>query len=87
MQNAPLMTQQSAVSLPAVQRYVQMLQAGTRAPAIKVDNGIIVDGNHRYIAGRIAGVEPQIQSWVGGRAERVIDWAKVVIDPKDWGNR
>lgn len=41
-----------------VQRYVRMLENGSVAPPIKVANGIIVEGNHRYVAGRLFGVEP-----------------------------
>jgi hypothetical protein len=36
-------------------------------PTIKVDNGIIVDGNHRHVAGRVFGKAPSIQPWEGGR--------------------
>ncbi|MFP3663261.1 hypothetical protein SB768_33020, partial [Burkholderia sp. SIMBA_043] len=57
MKDAPLKTQQGAVSLPAIQRYVQRLLNGEVPPAIKVSNGIVVDGNHRYIASRIVGKE------------------------------
>lgn len=85
MQGAPLHTQQSAVSLPMIQRYTQMLHQGMQAPAIKVDGGIIVDGNHRYVAARLFGQEPKVMEWAGGNASRVVDWAKVFIDPKDWG--
>jgi hypothetical protein len=47
MADAPLQSQQGAVSLPRVQSYVDQLAAGSEAPAIKVDGSIIVDGNHR----------------------------------------
>ncbi|MCS7051677.1 MAG: hypothetical protein NZL87_08695, partial [Thermomicrobium sp.] len=56
MRGATLQSQQSGgVSLPRVQQYVDRLLAGDVAPAIKVDGPMIVDGNHRYIAGRILG--------------------------------
>jgi hypothetical protein len=32
--------------------------SGRTAPAIKVADNIIIDGNYRYIAGRIMGTEP-----------------------------
>jgi hypothetical protein len=32
--------------------YVDRRAAGDVAPPIKVDGGVIVEGNHRYIAGR-----------------------------------
>lgn len=85
MENAPLQTQQGAVSLPKVQSAVDKLAAGSSAPAIKVDGSIIVDGNHRYIAGQIMGETPPIQPWPGGNPGRVIPWWKQLIDPTDWG--
>ena len=85
MADAPLQTQQRAVSLPKVQSAVDQLAAGSPAPAIKVDGSIIVDGNHRYIAGQIMGETPAIQPWPGGDPTRVIPWWKQVVDSMNWG--
>ncbi len=87
MKDAPLKTQQGSVSQPVIQRYVDRLQSGEEAPPIKVDEGIIVDGNHRYIPGRIVGEEPNQIPWSGGRPDRVIDWNDLQIDHFDWGNK
>ena len=84
MADAPLESQQGAVSLPRVQSYVDQLAAGSEAPPIKVGGSIIVDGNHRYIAGRILGQEPAIQPWPGGSAARVVPWWEQVVDPSEW---
>ena len=84
MAEAPLQTQQGAVSLPRVQSAVDQLAAGSPAPPIKVDGSIIVNGNHRYIAGQIMGETPEIQPWSGGVPSRVIPWWKQIIDPTDW---
>lgn len=84
MKNAPLKTQQGKVSLPIIRRNVQLLREGKTPPPIKVDNGIVVDGNHRYIAGRIVGKEPPIQEWLGGRPNDVVPWDKIFIDLVDW---
>ena len=74
----------TGVSLPTVQSYVDRLLAGEVAPAIKVDGQMIVDGNHRYIAGRILGQEPAIQAWAGGRPANAIPWSELPIDPRRW---
>jgi RHS repeat-associated protein len=85
--DAPYQSQQSGgVSLPMVQRYVDKLLAGDVPPAVKVDGNILVDGNHRYVAGRVLGKEPPIQEWAGGRPDRVVPWDKLRIDPADWGD-
>ncbi|WP_055666131.1 RHS repeat domain-containing protein [Desnuesiella massiliensis] len=87
IKDAPLKTQQKAVSLPAIQRYVDRLLKGEQPPAIRVDKGIIIDGNHRYIASRIVGVEIEQQAYSGGRVNQAIDLIKIFLDPTDWGNR
>lgn len=87
MKDAPLKTQQRSVSQPVIQRYVNKLQSGEEAPPIHVDGGIIVDGNHRYIAGRIVGQEPLQTPWPGGSLQRVIIWHDLAIDHFDWGNK
>jgi RHS repeat-associated protein len=88
LKDAPLKTQQDfGVSLPVVQRYVNMLQEGNVAPPIKVDNGIIVNGNHRYVAGRVFGVEPEQIQWGGANPNRAVDWNNIPIDKVDWGNK
>ncbi len=84
MEGGPLHSQQGAVSLPKVQEAVDHLAAGSPAPAIQVDGDIIVNGNHRYIAGRIMGQTPAVQPWAGGVRSRVVPWWKQVIDPDAW---
>jgi RHS repeat-associated protein len=58
LQGSSLQTTQSAISRPAIENYVRRLEAGEIAPAIRVDGNVIVDGNHRYVAGRLVGNEP-----------------------------
>lgn len=55
--------------------------------AIKVDNEIIVDGNYRYMAGRILGLKPKIQSWSGERPNRVVSWDTLPVATKNWGEQ
>lgn len=45
---------------------------------------MIVDGNHRYISGRIMGQEPAIQPWAGGRPGSALDGETMPIDPESW---
>jgi hypothetical protein len=55
LKGSSMKTLQESVSLPMIKDYVAQLVAGRIAPAIKVDGNIIVDGNHRYIAGQLVG--------------------------------
>ncbi|MFN8739609.1 MAG: hypothetical protein ACK5YR_06800, partial [Pirellula sp.] len=53
-------TAQGGISIPKVERYLRRLEAGEVPPPIKVDNGVIVEGHHRYLAWRLFGKEPAI---------------------------
>ena len=88
LKNSPLKTVQGSISQPAVERYVRRLEDGEIAPPIKIDQGVIVDGNHRYAAGRVVGAEPE--QIAGYLPQSQVDLAKLIenihIDPTDWGN-
>jgi len=81
-------TQEAGVSIPAVERYVRMLEAGNPAPAIQVADGVIVNGNHRYVAGRIFGVEPpQVPGTLApSQVPQIKPIQQIKLDPTDWGN-
>jgi RHS repeat-associated protein len=89
LRNAPLKTVQRGVSKPAIERYVDMLNQGKEPPPIKVDGDVIVDGNHRYIAGRVFGSDPPIQpgTLFPSRRGQIRSFEDIFIDPSDWGNR
>ena len=50
-------TQQDSVFIPKIERYVEKMLNGTKFDPIKVDGDVIVDGHHRFIASKIAGVK------------------------------
>jgi filamentous hemagglutinin len=79
-------TTQKAVSLPAIQRYVDKLLNGEIAPAIKMDADTIVDGVHRYIAGRLVGKPPAINPGTAASSRAAQPISEIKVDPADWGN-
>ena len=81
-------TAQSGVSVPAVERYVRMLERGSVPPPIKVDGSVIVDGNHRYVAGRVFGTDPPITPAMlpSIKQQDVQPVQKLQLSPVDWGN-
>ncbi|WP_063545307.1 hemagglutinin repeat-containing protein [Pseudomonas putida] len=89
LQGDPAISAQGAVSLPAVQRYVDRILKGDVAPAIKMDGNVIVDGNHRYIAAKILGRNPDVTP--GALSPNKVGQTKPVselkVDQVDWGNR
>jgi hypothetical protein len=87
LEGSTMQTLQGRVSLPMIQRYVKMLQEGHVAPPIKVADGIIVEGNHRYIAGRLFGVEPAQVPFIvpPSQMNRAMPIQKTTVDLLDWG--
>ncbi len=79
---------QGAVSLPAIQRYVDRLLAGETPPPIRMDGDLIVDGNHRYIAARILGRYVEVTQWTspGSLQSKRSSISNISIDLADWGN-
>ncbi|MFP1783873.1 RHS repeat-associated core domain-containing protein, partial [Lonsdalea quercina] len=84
----PMQTVQGTVSLPAVQRYVDRLLKGDIAPPIKVDGNVIVEGNHRYVAGKVVGILPeQVPGALSpSNVPRIKPISETVVDLFDWGN-
>jgi RHS repeat-associated protein len=82
-----LKTTQSAVSKPIIENYVRRLEAGEIAPAIKIDGNVIVDGNHRYVAGRLVGREPASTSGFlsPSQAAKAKPVQNLIIDSINWG--
>ncbi|MBM3116318.1 RHS repeat domain-containing protein [Jeongeupia naejangsanensis] len=81
-------TVQKAVSLPAIVRYGKELLRGKKAPAITKDGNVIVDGNHRYIAGKVVGKMPDVKPGTvpPGKVGQIQPISNMKIDPTDWGN-
>ncbi len=89
LKGSSMKTLQGGVSLPAIERYVRMLESGSAAPAIKVADDVIIEGNHRYVAGRIFGKEPESVPWAisPSQQSRIKPVNELKIDPTDWGNK
>ncbi|QIY92074.1 DUF6443 domain-containing protein [Chryseobacterium gallinarum] len=88
LQDSNLQTAQGVVSGPMVERYVGKIQNGETAPAIKVtSDGVIVDGNHRYVAGKLTGNEPaQVPGTLSpSQQSKVQPVQNTKVDPNDWG--
>ncbi len=89
LQGDRVITAQGAVSLPAVQRYVDRLLKGDVVPAIKMDGNVIVDGNHRYIAAKILGRNLDVTpgSLSPNKVHQTKPVSELKIDQVDWGGK
>jgi len=63
LDSSPMLTLQPTISLSAVQSWVAEYERGLPVPPIQVDENIIVDGNHRYVASLLCRQPPAIQPW------------------------
>jgi hypothetical protein len=81
-------TTQGGISIPKVERFLRRLEAGEVPPTIKVDKGVIVEGHHRYVAGRLFGKEPAIDPGTMSRsqASKVKPIQDIKCSPDDWGD-
>ena len=88
LMGSEMMTTQRSVSLPAIQRYVTRLVQGESPPPIRVDAGIVVDGNHRYISGRVFGIDvAQVPGTMApSQRANAMPIREIEIDLTDWGN-
>lgn len=90
LENSTLKTTQAKVSDSMVERYVQMIQDGNTASPIKVTvEGVIVDGNHRYVAGQLTGVEPEIipGTMSPSQTSKVVPIQETKVSSIDWGGK
>lgn len=72
------------LSLPIINRIYRKMLANLKIPAIKVQDNLICDGHHRYIASLLANYQLERISWVSSAASIIIDWETVSLDEHDW---
>ncbi len=86
MGDAALRPTQKAISAPKILRNLQLLADGSEAPAIQISGDMIIEGHHRYVAGKIHGWEPKTVPGNATSATNVTTWKNVITDPADWDN-
>lgn len=57
---------------------------GRTAPPINIEKGMIVDGNHRYVAHLICKKKCPTQDLFGGRPDWKVHWDKIRLEPIVW---
>lgn len=60
------------------------MSAGIKFTAIKVENSLICDGHHRYIASILANFPLEIIPGNAASATTVVDWESVIFEDEDW---
>ncbi|BAV06223.1 hypothetical protein FLA_2239 [Filimonas lacunae] len=78
-----LQASQPKICLPLINRLYLKISKGIQVPDIKVVNGIICDGHHRYIASRLADVPLGHAAGVSSHPD-ITSWEAVSIDEDEW---
>ena len=76
---------QHKLCFPKLARIYARMASGRDFPAIKVGNGKIVEGHHRYICSQILKIE--IETARGGinmSQQNEYTWAAIIVDDIDW---
>ena len=75
---------QSKLCLPIIDRIYRKLLHGVKFSAIKVDDNLICDGHHRYLAACLANVTIERIPYSRTLATVAVDWSSVVFIEEDW---
>lgn len=70
--------------LPVIDRIFKKMSGGIKFAGIKVENNVICDGHHRYIASLLANLQIEILPGNTTSATSVIDWKSVNFVEDDW---
>jgi hypothetical protein len=70
--------------VPIINRIYRKMLVGVEFSAIKVENNIICDGHHRYLASLLANFSIERIPASSTSATTVIDWKIVAFEEEDW---
>ena len=72
------------VCFPILERIFNKLVQGERFEGIKVADGLIMNGHHRYICYKILEIEPEIINWTKNSNDEITSWNLIEVDVIDW---
>ncbi|MFN7774707.1 hypothetical protein [Flavobacterium sp.] len=75
---------QIEISFPIIQRIHRRLQQGSSFSAIKVRNGRIVDGHHRYICHKLLKLDAETTIGGGNSKQVELVWTNVNLTRDDY---
>ncbi|MBV4357891.1 hypothetical protein [Pinibacter aurantiacus] len=78
---------QEKLCVPIVERIYRKMRAGIKFPNIKVDDDVICDGHHRYLASLIADYPLDIDPSFKTSATKTVFWKSITFDENDWDTR
>lgn len=75
---------QKRLSVPIINRLCRKMTVGIRFPNIKVVDGVICDGHHRYIASLLAGRAINSDPHELNSNVEITEWESVFFENEDW---
>lgn len=60
------------------------MSAGIKFSSIKVENNLICDGHHRYVASLLANFPIERISGSSTSATIIVNWESVIFEEEDW---
>ncbi len=74
----------SKLCVPIINRIYKKMSAGIEFAGIKVDNNLICDGHHRYVASLLANFSLERISGSSTSATLIVPWQSVIFVGEDW---
>lgn len=75
---------QLKLCLPVINRIFKKMSAGIMFSSIKVQDKLICDGHHRYIASILANFPVDRVTGTITSATRIVHWESVTFEDEDW---
>ena len=70
--------------VPIIDRIYKKMLLGLKFDPIKIDDGLICDGHHRYMASLLASVSLETRPYLKTSATIVVPWDSVSFEEQDW---
>lgn len=72
------------LSLPIIERIYKKMRLNLRFGSIQVNEGVILNGHHRYLASKLADYQLDRVPGIRTAAKELIDWQNVELVEDDW---
>ncbi len=82
----PYLASQPAVSGPKINAMMRIMRNGNwdwTNKAIKHNGNVVVDGHHRYLAARLAGINPVMMP-CNDSIHRSFTWDQIYVEDQQW---
>lgn len=79
-----LLSTQTKLCIPIINRIYKKMIAGIKFSGIKVEDNLICDGHHRYIASLLASFQLERFLGTSTSATVAVNWESVSFEEEDW---